>query len=144
MHPFENDEDLFEALCEQLFEKRLSLIRALDAIKVRKKNFYKQIGKDAGFAAVINAIRESQAEMLADELLDIADNPELNHKQRSCMVDTRKWYLSKIVPRFRDKQEIEHKGLPDALTDDERATRVATLLDAARARRDRLAAGEPE
>lgn len=68
--------------------------------------------------------RKIQAEALADEIFDIADDGsndwmERNgkedapgysangeHIQRSRLrVDTRKWYLSKVLPRFADKQE---------------------------------------
>lgn len=45
------------------------------------------------------------------------------------------------------EMDLEHSGeirIPDALTDDERAARLAALLDAARARRDGLGADRAE
>jgi hypothetical protein len=81
--------------------------------------------------------REIQAETLADELLDIADDGTndwverfdkdggdstytLNgeHVQRSRLrVDTRKWYLSKVLPKFADKQHIDHTTKGDKIGD---------------------------
>ena len=67
--------------------------------------------------------RQMQAEGLADEIMEIADdgtndyvlsnseegdlcrvNPEAIGRSR-LRVDTRKWYLGKVLPRFKDKQE---------------------------------------
>lgn len=70
--------------------------------------------------------RQIQQEGLADEIHDIADDSSRDiiedgdktvtnyeHIQRSKLrVDTRKWYLSAIVPRFKPKQETTH-GLTD-------------------------------
>jgi len=64
---------------------------------------------------------EARAEMLADQLLDIADDRSFMGRtdanaivaQQRLAVDTRKWLLSKMLPRkFGDKIEIS--GDPDA------------------------------
>lgn len=76
--------------------------------------------------------RKIQAEALADEIFDIADdgsndwmeksgNASVNgeHINRSRLrVDTRKWYLSKVLPRFAEKQETvtEADKLVDAIS----------------------------
>ena len=81
-------------------------------------------GKHNAFLDQYAVARKIQAEALADEIFDIADDGsndwmERNgkedapgysangeHIQRSRLrVDTRKWYLSKVLPRFADKQE---------------------------------------
>lgn len=81
-------------------------------------------GKHNDFLDQYAVARKIQAEALADEIFDIADDGsndwmERNgkddapgysangeHIQRSRLrVDTRKWYLSKVLPRFADKQE---------------------------------------
>ena len=92
--------------------------------------------------------RRIQAEALADELFDIADNGKndwmerngegnpgytLNgeHVQRSRLrLDTRKWYLSKVLPKFADKQQIEHTGKLDLSTasDDEINRKLNELI----------------
>ena len=60
--------------------------------------------------------RESRVEVLADELVDIADESDNEGVQRSRLrIDTRKWYLGKLKPkRYGDK--VEH-GLSDDTKD---------------------------
>lgn len=80
-----------------------------------------------GFAAEYRAAREHGYEVMAEELLDIADDgrndylldPETGkqvwngeHPFRSRLrLDTRKWILAKMLPKvFGDKQQVEHSG----------------------------------
>lgn len=112
-----------------------------------------------GFSDQYEKARRIQAQALADEIFDIADDGSndwvekqdqngptgdsiLNteHVQRSRLrLDTRKWYLSKVLPKiYGDKQHVEHSGgitVDDNLTDEQRAERVAAILDRARTRR---------
>jgi hypothetical protein len=76
--------------------------------------------KEGGFPDKYALARMVQQELLADEIHDIADDSArdvigedgeqtVNHEhiQRSKLrVDTRKWYLSAIVPRFKPKSEL--------------------------------------
>jgi len=81
--------------------------------------------------------RQIQAETLADELFDIADDGSNDWMKRTnkdgeeyfllngeavarsrLRVDTRKWYLSKVLPKFADKQDkepVDNEKLYDAL-----------------------------
>lgn len=69
--------------------------------------------------------KSEQADALAEEMLDIADDGtndwiekngkkslDVEHVQRSRLrVDTRKWIASKLKPKkYGDKQEVEHSG----------------------------------
>jgi hypothetical protein len=84
--------------------------------------------------------REIQYQRMADELMDIADdgvndyvlsnseegdlcrvNPEAIGRSR-LRVDTRKWFMSKVLPKFKDKPE-ESGGM------DKLAGAVADLID---------------
>lgn len=114
----------------------MSLLKACESAGINRRMVYKQMWTDEKFREHINFLRAIQAEMLADELFDIADDGEIPDRLRYSMIDTRKWYLSKIVPRFKDKQEIEHKGSIESLNDDERTNRIVALLERARTRRD--------
>ncbi|MFQ1023213.1 terminase small subunit [Avibacterium paragallinarum] len=56
--------------------------------------------------------RESQADFLFDEILDIADcaTPE-DVSVAKLRVDSRKWYITKVAPKkYGDKQTVEHSG----------------------------------
>lgn len=83
-----------------------------------------------GFYALYARAREMQVERWADELVEIADDgtndwqerqvgegrvetvPDTEHINRSRLrVDTRKWLMSKLVPRtYGDKAQVEHTG----------------------------------
>lgn len=63
-----------------------------------------------GFSAHYARARELQMDAMSEELLEIADAPDPNGNAR-LRIDTRKWLMSKIVPkRFGDKQTHEHSG----------------------------------
>lgn len=99
--------------------------------------------------------KEASAESMADEILAIADDGSndymertgkdgatawvLNHEhiQRSKLrVDARKWLLAKLQPKkYGDRVAIDD-AIPDDLPDDERASRIVAILNAARTRRD--------
>lgn len=87
-------------------------------------------GKHKEFSDQYAKAREIQAELLADEIIQISDTPQtgiinklgpagdvietrqedmLGH--RRLQVDSRKWYLSKVLPKkFGDKSEVAHTG----------------------------------
>lgn len=96
--------------------------------------------------------REAQADLLADEVIEIADTPVTGIKtkttqdgveitkgdmieHRRLQVDARKWFAGKVAPKkYGDKVQTEHSG-PDGgpiehreIGDVERARRVAFLL----------------
>lgn len=72
--------------------------------------------------------REAQADLLVDELRDIADTPQLGTKtvskatgteiteadmieHRRLQVDARKWLAGKLAPKkYGDKMDVEHGG----------------------------------
>ena len=74
---------------------------------------------DHEFSDKYDQARKVQAELLGDELFDIADDDSADVNRSRLMVDTRKWYLSRIVPRFKDKQEIETQGITINLSEDD-------------------------
>jgi hypothetical protein len=101
---------------------------------------------DACSQLAIHLSRTAQADVLFDEILKIADTPDIGVKtvtkasgvetiegdmieHRRLQIDARKWIAARLAPKkYGDKQAIEHSG-PDgkpirpviALTDDMRA-----------------------
>jgi len=96
-------------------------------------------GEHVYFSDQYAKARQIQAETLADELFDIADDGSNDWMERFSQdgevagyilngeavarsrlrVDTRKWYLSKVLPKFADKQEkqvTDNDRLFDALS----------------------------
>ena len=55
--------------------------------------------------------RETGYALMADELTEIADDKSGDPARDRLRVDTRKWLLSKALPKiYGDKQQIEHSG----------------------------------
>jgi hypothetical protein len=55
--------------------------------------------------------RNIQAETMFEELIEIADRDSENVMRDRLKVDTRKWYLSKVLPKkFGEKMEVENTG----------------------------------
>jgi hypothetical protein len=68
-----------------------------------KKEFFKQYAR----------AKDSQAELMFDELLEIADNNDIDVNRLRLRVDTRKWYLSKVLPKkYGDKLDMTTDGKP--------------------------------
>lgn len=102
-----------------------------------------------GFSAQYARAREIGYHAMADELMDIADNgmndwmerrgeedagwvANGEHIQRSRLrVDTRKWMLSKVLPKvYGDKQQLEHSGEIGVTTKEQRDAAVAAAIRA--------------
>jgi hypothetical protein len=63
------------------------------------------------FADLYAHAREDQAEALADEMLDIADDSTLDPNDRRIRIDARKWIASKLKPRtYGDRVQTEVGG----------------------------------
>lgn len=65
--------------------------------------------------------RNIQAELMFEELIEIADRKEADVMRDRLRVDTRKWYLSKIVPKkYGEKVDITSGGKPIPILGDVR------------------------
>lgn len=158
--PTKHSKELANQICDHI-ASGLSLRRIAELPGMpNKSTIIKWAIEDVnGFSDQYANARRIQAESLADEIFDIADDGTndwvekqddnggtgdsiLNHEhmQRSRLrVDTRKWYLSKVLPKvYGDKQQVEHSGgvtVDDSVSDEERAERIAAILERARNRR---------
>jgi hypothetical protein len=64
-----------------------------------------------GFPEQYQAAMQSMAQNMFDELLEIADDDAHETQRSRLRVDTRKWYLSKCLPKvFGDKLNLDHSG----------------------------------
>jgi hypothetical protein len=66
-----------------------------------------------GFGERYRAARQLLLEAWADQIVDIADQADLNPRDRQVRCDTRKWLMSKLAPR-RYGDRLLHAGDPDA------------------------------
>jgi hypothetical protein len=76
---------------------------------------------DADFAAQYARARETGYKTIGDELLTVSDDLSIPAEDRRIMVDTRKWMLSKMLPKvYGERLNVEHSGaVQQALTTDE-------------------------
>ena len=65
-----------------------------------------------GFGARYHAARQLLLEYWADQIVDIADQGELDPRDRQVRCDTRKWLMSKLAPR-RYGDRLLHAGDPE-------------------------------
>jgi len=77
------------------------------------KTVYRWMMANEEFRQQYALAREDQADTLADEILDIADNVTEDAGSRRVRIDTRKWVASKLKPKkYGDKVETTIQG-PD-------------------------------
>jgi hypothetical protein len=134
-------EELFELICERISISSDGLHKICDEVKIHPSNFYRWISEDEKLRDRYAHARELQAELLADEIISIADdssrdtktiqskggeqieieNTEWTNRSR-LRVEARKWIAAKLKPKkYGDKVEVEQNvninKLPDWLTD---------------------------
>ena len=67
-----------------------------------------------GFSEQYARARQAQGTMMADQIAEIADTGSGDVSRDRLRGDTRKWYLSKVLPKlYGDKVEVEHSGIPE-------------------------------
>ena len=114
-------------VCDLIVEKGCSTRLACKESNISRKKFYELIQTDTELGNQYARAKEIDAERFADEILEIADgsdNDYVNteegvkfqseHVQRAKLrVDTRKWLLSKRLPKkYGDKVDVTTGGKP--------------------------------
>jgi hypothetical protein len=154
--PTDYSEDLSALICERLsFGESLREICRDEDMPCRQ-TIFRWIGKYQAFSDQYAKAKEAGIEVLADELIDIADNATNDYMERNgeeaegyrlngenvqrsrLRVDTRKWVLSKLAPKkygdhlsvgTKPGEPIETKDVSDMPVGDA-ARRVIFLLQA--------------
>ncbi|MDE2104683.1 MAG: hypothetical protein KGL39_46030 [Patescibacteria group bacterium] len=72
-----------------------------------KSTVFEWLAAHQDFADHYARARETQADSLADEIIDIADNSSLDANDKRVRIDTRKWLAGKLRPKkYGDKLEL--------------------------------------
>ena len=72
---------------------------------------YKWLNDYEEFSKLYTRAREDQADALADEIIDVADDDDLDPNDKRVRVDARKWVASKLKPqKYADKVNFKHSG----------------------------------
>lgn len=124
--PSKYSPDVVEALCEQICTTNMGLKSICNSNQTFPDyaTVFRWLNSYAEFRDRYARAREAQAELLADEIIDISDDTsgdikfdekgnmqvDYEHINRSRLrVDARKWKASKLAPKkFGDKMEIDH------------------------------------
>jgi hypothetical protein len=97
------------------------------------------IKQDAAFGGRFKEQRQLGMDAIADDLIDIADNAIGDVHRDKLRLDVRKWLLSKWAPAaYGDRVAVTgaEDAPPIAITDTDRAARIAQILEAAKRRRE--------
>lgn len=88
-----------------------SLVRACEANSLTHGAFLERVGKDPDLADRYARAKSAGLELLAEELVEIADNQSGDHNRDRLRVDTRKWLLAKLMPKkYGERATLEHTG----------------------------------
>lgn len=117
--------ELADRICEHIATSNKGIHKIADIEGINPSSIFQWLLDYPDFSNKYARARELQAELLADEIIDIADdstndtiltdNGEMPNNEwiaRSKLrVDARKWKASKLAPKkYGDKLEHEHKG----------------------------------
>jgi hypothetical protein len=127
----EKTPELLAAICERIAAGESVRSVCRDEQMPAASTVFKWLTEDAAFSEQYARAKATAAEVLASELIEIADDGtndyvervnaktgrleigfDNEHVQRSRLrVDTRKWYLSKILPKvYGDRLDLNVKG----------------------------------
>lgn len=149
--PSDYTEDLAEIICLRLAEGESLRSVCRDDDMPSKQAVLRWLARNEAFRAQYVRAKAEGAEAIAEELFDIADDGtndwmekldkdgeaigyQLNgeHVQRSKLrIDTRKWYLSKILPKkYGDRIQHDQSITMTNLTDEELDKKLMELTNA--------------
>jgi transposase len=120
--PSKFTQELGDAICDGIATSSKSLSKICEKLNVNPSTVYRWLKEDEGFRDNYARAREDQADLLADEIIEIADdssqdtivtakgaeyeNTEWTSRSK-LRVDARKWVASKLKPKkYGDKLDL--------------------------------------
>jgi len=95
-------------LLDAIGKQGQSLTKAAKTIKMRYATAWDIVNSEK-YADGYARAREERGWLLAEETLDIADNPDLAPEHKRIMVDSRKWFASKLNVKLHDRVQHDVK-----------------------------------
>lgn len=93
------------AICQGIAQGK-SLVKVCASLGVEYNTAYEWMKQFPEFLDNYTHAREAQADYLADGILDIADNSDLQADDRRVKIDARKWYAGKLKPKKYGERHI--------------------------------------
>jgi hypothetical protein len=108
--PVKFSQPLFDNICERLSNGESLRGICRDEDMPQMSSVWRWIVADENLRNQYACARDNQADVLADEIVDIADNATDAQLAR-LQVDARKWFASKVAPKkYGDKTDITSNG----------------------------------
>lgn len=119
--PTDYSNEIADLICERIADGESLRSICSDESMPCRSTVFRWLGLDKAFSDQYARAKEEQAELLADELVDIADEPPPLTAMGSTdsgavaamrlRIDTRKWVASKLKPKkYGDKVQTELSG----------------------------------
>jgi len=119
--PTDYSNEIADLICERIADGESLRSICSDESMPCRSTVFRWLGLDKAFSDQYARAKEEQAELLADELVDIADEPPPLTAMGSTdsgavaamrlRIDTRKWVASKLKPKkYGDKVQTEVSG----------------------------------
>lgn len=112
--------ELFDKICEEIATTSNGLKYICAQNDVTASAFYVWIDKDKDLLDRYMRARDAQADLLADEIIEIADHSEEDHtpftggnvvNRDKLRIESRKWIASKLKPKkYGDKLDVTTDG----------------------------------
>jgi hypothetical protein len=109
--PTDYTPELGDIICEQIGRKK-ALARICDESEEMPsaRTVYRWLREHSEFCQNYTRAKEDQADYLAEETLEIADDETIDPQHKRIQVDTRKWLASKFKPKkYGDKLDVDAK-----------------------------------
>lgn len=102
-------EEVAGTICMEIMAgKSLRLVCAMEGMPAAS-TVYSWLRQYPSFVEQYTHAREVQADILSDEIIEIADS-ETDPNRARVMIDTRKWLASKLRPKkYGDRMRLAHK-----------------------------------
>lgn len=91
--------ELENAILQTISTQRIGTAEACQIHGITREAFYKWLDDDDSLVDRYARAKEAQHELMAQEILSIADDREEDANSRRVRVDSRKWLLSKLMPK---------------------------------------------
>lgn len=118
--PSKYSEEIADKICLLISTTSRGLVSICQEIGINPDTVYTWLKDKQGFSDKYARAREDQADLLADEIISIADDNSRdaeafvggNHVNRARLqIDARKWKASKLAPKkYGDKMDVTSNG----------------------------------
>lgn len=135
-------EELGKAVCDALrvSEKGLRGTLADHPELPDMRTVHRWQANNAVFCQMFAQAKQDQLRAMAEDIVDIANDETLDANDKRIRIDTRKWLLSKLVPRvYGDKLDVTSGGEALAVPSHQIDARVQSIIMQAQARRGSVA-----